>query len=1049
MKEFKQSFNNSIEIIEWTPDELEKKESIDKYIEYKDYNFFLNNLIEDFCLPEKLNNYNPTDDMLINVWLGGEKGMKKVSDYADSWLTSKDYCWAGVAKAALGDFDFAEKLQIIENGFDGGNIGTCVIKNDGIEPAKRILKVIIGRNNSCGGLEFMSERLAKLGEKETVNEMISYFRNKNKETAEELSNTLDAYSGNIDQCIKTGASDFHMGIAYAKNNRVQDAENILQKLIDNKQYLEAEEIALLLNKPHYLRSVYPEIEKGDKRTDYIRSTFNLNLAKKIKGIRNEVEEETPKLTNLVKSFTLKDKEDLISKAICLNDKKFIKQLGYILTEEERFKIMEDENIPREFRALLDLGKIEYEDFEKLEEKDDIFDDTRIGLKKALEQDNTNNDELVKYLTEILYKIENQTSDNVAKDVLLNEFRGVGIDHPQMARLAKTLAQLDSLKAKDLIVQIMGDKRLPRQYTLYFLKKLISEGYLDKNLNKYLKAKREELINSSSEEKIEQEEYLKKVIESVVTVLHINPDADVLKLILDKDWGTKVPGEIINKIYEMRHEFEAILDKDELVNLLANDKHKATVYYFLYGGKTHFELVNSYNSDKFNTILDVVNKLKYNEGPIKKFKGVLDDSLNKEEVMERLKKGKYPFGEVKFVKEIRIDVSDSERYEALERESKEIFGNGQIGVILKYNFYLNKLDGVDIELFDQLKNINGLTDAETILDQVDSKYPNLNKELELELFKSWKKIGEKNILSLSLTQVLLEKENSINFNDLIKNLEVQRKALMSTVRQQYNSGNIEKIVRDEKLEALEEKGKAKLLKYILQEVVTIEEPSDKLSLLLSEWESHLEGAFENYQDLRNCKNKEINIKKEKRVTVRYLDKREDLISSLRFADSAQCCFTSTSYRLEGHNVGNAEWIARLWKDPMSFIFQIEDNESNSERREAVGFVFGSFGIENNKMVVLLNGVYMKNKTDIAAESILKTIEDNFSRSFNVNKQVVASRHGGTTKMPMDYSNSKLSIERLRGISDHSGKPETKIYDDLNVGVNEANETDNNVWHKELK
>jgi hypothetical protein len=92
--------------------------------------------------------------------------------------------------------------------------------------------------------------------------------------------------------------------------------------------------------------------------------------------------------------------------------------------------------------------------------------------------------------------------------------------------------------------------------------------------------------------------------------------------------------------------------------------------------------------------------------------------------------------------------------------------------------------------------------------------------------------------------------------------------------------------------------------------------------------------------------------------------------------------------------------------------------------------------------------MQNKTDTAVESVLNTIEADFSKKLGMKKQVFASRHGGSAKAPKGYSNSTLDIYRLRSVAGRDGKPEKAIYDDLNLQPNQVAKTDNGVWHKEL-
>ena len=216
----------------------------------------------------------------------------------------------------------------------------------------------------------------------------------------------------------------------------------------------------------------------------------------------------------------------------------------------------------------------------------------------------------------------------------------------------------------------------------------------------------------------------------------------------------------------------------------------------------------------------------------------------------------------------------------------------------------------------------------------------------------------------------------------------------------------------------------------------------------EWQTHLKAVFEGHERLGGQKGG-----KEKRVTLRYLDKGRDLAEYLRFADATQCCFTSQNPEHNKH------WLSRIWKDPLSFVFLIEENEPGAEKRSAIGFVFGSFGVKDRKPAVLLNGVYMQGKTNAAVLSILNAIEEDFSKPIGAAHQFVAATYGGHTQIDSAelhaaggseiYTNEPTEVVRLRALAEFNGQPETDIYDDLGVGINRRTTTGGHVWHKIIK
>ena len=625
-------------------------------------------------------------------------------------------------------------------------------------------------------------------------------------------------------------------------------------------------------------------------------------------------------------------------------------------------------------------------------------------------------------------------EHSASQILLTEARRRPVEDRVFWLLA-ALAETDSYKAKDAVLQAIGSGSLKDAASWALIRRLVNEKYLPKELRSFYE---EQMEGLKGEERKEKLTLLLKTTQLSIKELNVTPDVELLKYLLEGATSIEAIERKIEKAKERKKEFEKIEDKDELVKYLSGDKEAAMLYFILYGGRTRFALVNNYTSEKFSTILSIAKDLKVHPEPLEEFLSTLPGEKRKE-VEKRLLAGKFPLRDGTYSRTIRVDVSDALKMKNLNRRVAEVFGRNELGILLKLRIYLEELEKTDPALAEKLSNAKGLADASSIIAEAEKKHPELIEAVEKRFKKNWKKLGEKKVLAISLHAALSNDSNEVKIGEMLKNLEVQRKALMSSVRQQYKSKSIEKMARDERIAALQEKAKAKLVRYILQQVAGGTEREVE-ALVFSEWESHMDQVF---QDFENLKESDQKVAKEKEVTLRWLDKREDLIECLRFADSAQCCFNSKNYRLEGHEVGAAEWIVRVWKDPLSFIFQIEDSPGN-----AIGFVFGSFGAREGKPVDMLDGVYMEGKTDTAAQSIVNAIESDFAKPLGCAMQIVAARHGGTSRYGKDYSNSKIKVKRLRALEGPDGNPETKIYDDLNVGVNEEGTTDKNVWHKEL-
>jgi len=622
----------------------------------------------------------------------------------------------------------------------------------------------------------------------------------------------------------------------------------------------------------------------------------------------------------------------------------------------------------------------------------------------------------------------------ASQILLEEAKRRPVED-RVFLLFAALAETDSYKAKDFVLQAIGSGNLKDAASWALIRRLIDEKYLPEQLRTFYE---EKVKNLTGEKKKNALTLLLRTTQLSIRELKVTPDVELLEYLLKNSATVEKIEKKIAAAKKRKEKFKRIKDKDELVEYLSKDREAAMLYFILYGGKTRFALVNNYTSEKFFTALNIAKDLKLHPGPLEEFLSTQPEE-KREEIKRRLLEGKFPLGDGTYSRRIRVDVSDSAKMENLNKRTAEVFGRNELGVLLKLRIYIEELEKRNSELADELKGANGLADASSIIAEAEKEYPELVKEVEKRLERNWRKLGEKKVLELSLYSALSNDSNEVKIGEMIKNLEIQRKSLINAVRQQYKSGSIEKMVRDEKIAALQEKAKAKLMRYILEEMVGGTKNDVEVSVF-SEWESHMDQIF---QDFESLKESDIRIAKEKEVILRWLDKRNDLVECLRFADSAQCCFNSKTYGMDGRGLETVERIVKIWKDPLSFIFQIEDSPGN-----AIGFVFGSFGLYKGKPVSMLNGVYMEGKTDTAAQSIVNAIENDFSRPLGCVLQIVGARYGGTTRYGKEYSNDGIEVKRLRAIAGNDGNPDTVIYDDLNVGVNKEGTTDNMVWHKKL-
>lgn len=161
-------------------------------------------------------------------------------------------------------------------------------------------------------------------------------------------------------------------------------------------------------------------------------------------------------------------------------------------------------------------------------------------------------------------------------------------------------------------------------------------------------------------------------------------------------------------------------------------------------------------------------------------------------------------------------------------------------------------------------------------------------------------------------------------------------------------------------------------------------------------------------------------------LRFLDKRNDLFTFLRFPDSAACCWRSS----RGYSNPVRERLLSLWMDPLSFCFLVEGTVK--ERWSPVGFVFGSFGVSQGKPIMLLNGLYLRRRSCSLRTDTLAQLEA-FGESLGLRWLVIANRHGGSGTLPTTYQSRYRPFQRLRALKQR-GRLVSRTSDDIGNQLN---------------
>lgn len=325
---------------------------------------------------------------------------------------------------------------------------------------------------------------------------------------------------------------------------------------------------------------------------------------------------------------------------------------------------------------------------------------------------------------------------------------------------------------------------------------------------------------------------------------------------------------------------------------------------------------------------------------------------------------------------------------------------------------------------------------------------LRKGLEHQVNESARTKIEKQIAGIEEELKALEAERA-----LIGEQEVQERFAHLTPEQKKDE--VERLAKE--IIALTEKSPSAIFTFVTMQVLGEERLRESDVALVQELESHLQGPFQTIQDTLTYQKPAARgeEKKRQRVGLRYVDKAKQLMHLVRFADSKICCFSSNNYEMVvQHDVANKFWVASINADPLSFVVSMEI--PGGSPRENLGFIFGNFALDDEgNLALMLNGIYYAPGIEDSAqvEAILNGVQSMFT-GLPVKNLALASQHGGSIKMPEGFTNEPITLTRLRALDDGSGRPESKIYDDLGTGdslnqpmVYNASEA-GNVWHNNI-
>jgi len=178
-----------------------------------------------------------------------------------------------------------------------------------------------------------------------------------------------------------------------------------------------------------------------------------------------------------------------------------------------------------------------------------------------------------------------------------------------------------------------------------------------------------------------------------------------------------------------------------------------------------------------------------------------------------------------------------------------------------------------------------------------------------------------------------------------------------------------------------------------------------------------------------------------LRLRFLDKRHDLFSFLRFPDAASCCWRGT----RGYSNPVRDRILSLWKDPLSFCFLVErEGAPGSPEWRPVGFAFGSYALADGEPGMMLNGLYLRQQSAPVRDRMLEEVAG-FGQRLGLRWLAVANRHGGSGPLPIRFRRRSRYARRLRALR-KNGALVTTTFDDIGRRLNVDEHTGHLYWLK---
>lgn len=175
-------------------------------------------------------------------------------------------------------------------------------------------------------------------------------------------------------------------------------------------------------------------------------------------------------------------KSLITAAIENSDDELIRSVGLVVSPEVRKEIIASENYSTTVKAKVDFGRVKYQSFEDIPDREEIVKNTTKMLEQALEDTDKRSQH---YDVKMVAKLATALPFTYAKDIFVEQIKTMDPNDKNLPRLLREFTSIDSIKAGKLTLGVLSSDEIPDRMFKYLSEMLVESNYFTPNFSKYL------------------------------------------------------------------------------------------------------------------------------------------------------------------------------------------------------------------------------------------------------------------------------------------------------------------------------------------------------------------------------------------------------------------------------------------------------------------------------------------------------------------------------------------------------------------------------------